>query len=78
MEEKEKTALVHDAEAVVDLEFPTEHVITVLTKFIEHFFNDKDFYGETSVQISKRRFNDDMCELTISLGRATTQQIYHS
>ena len=43
MEEKEKTVLVPDAEDVVDLEFPTEHVITVFTKFIEHFFNDKDF-----------------------------------
>ena len=48
-EEKEKM------EIEVDLDFSTEKIVEIFTKFIENFFKDKTFNGQSSIEIRKNR-----------------------
>lgn len=67
-EEKEKK------EIEVDIDFPTEKIVEIFTKFIADFFKDKDFNGKSSVEIRKNRYSASCCYLEIELERRILKQ----
>ena len=69
MEEKEKK------EITVDIDFPPEKIVEILTKFIQDFFKDKDFNGKSSVEIRKTRFNASSCHIELEVCRMSQKQL---
>lgn len=68
-EEKEKK------EIEVDIDFPTEKIVEIFTKFIADFFKDKDFNGKSSVEIRKTRFNASSCHIELEVCRMSQKQL---
>ena len=54
-------------EIEVDLDFSTEKIVEIFTKFIENFFKDKTFNGQSSIEIRKNRYSASCCYLEIEL-----------
>ena len=68
-EEKEKM------EIEVDLDFSTEKIVEIFTKFIENFFKDKTFNGQSSIEIRKTRFNASSCHIELEVCRMSQKQL---
>ena len=68
MEEKEKK------EITVDIDFPPEKIVEILTKFIQDFFKDKDFNGKASLIVGKTRYSTSSCHIELEVGRTAYHQ----
>ena len=64
MEEKEKKVFL------ADIDYSTKNVIEIFNKFIENFFSEKEFNGKMSIEITKRRYDEQTCHIELSVGRA--------